>query len=99
MFYTNYGYPNFYGVDFDDDTGKMFVSYYDSSTYPTYNRYLMEVNHNPSSINSTWSIGSAADYNYKTTSTSGNQNSFAVDLPRVIVNEYNVRGLVTIISV
>ncbi|MGA0380879.1 MAG: hypothetical protein ACO3NJ_08845, partial [Candidatus Poseidoniaceae archaeon] len=93
--YTNYGYPNYLtGVDFDDDTGKLYVSYYDSSSYPTYNRYLMEVNPtNPSSINSTWSIGSAADYNYKTTSTSGNQNSgLVVDLPRVIVNEYNVQG-------
>ncbi|MEC8141910.1 MAG: hypothetical protein VX071_00290, partial [Candidatus Thermoplasmatota archaeon] len=82
--YTSYGYPYYLtGVDFDDDTGKMFVSYYDSSTYPTYNRYLMEVNpSNPSSINSTWSIGSAADYNYKTTSTAGNQNSgLVVDLP------------------
>ena len=93
--YTSYGYPYYLtGVDFDDDTGKMFVSYYDSSTYPTYNRYLMEVNpSNPSSINSTWSIGSAADYNYKTTSTSGNPNSgLVVDLPRVILNEYNVQG-------
>ncbi|MGB1793173.1 MAG: hypothetical protein ACPHMS_04735, partial [Candidatus Poseidoniaceae archaeon] len=93
--YTNYGYPNYLtGVDFDDDTGKLYVSYYDSSSYPTYNRYLMEVNPtNPSSINSTWSIGSASDYNYKTTSTSGNPNSgLVVDLPRVIVNEYNVQG-------
>ena len=93
--YTSYGYPNYLtGVDFDHDTGKMFVSYYDSSTYPTYNRYLMEVNpSNPSSINSTWSIGSAVDYNYKTTSSIGNQNSgLVVDLPRVIVNEYNVQG-------
>ena len=93
--YTSYGYPYYLtGVDFDDDTGKMFVSYYDSSTYPTYNRYLMEVNpSNPRSINSTWSIGSAVDYNYKTTSSIGNQNSgLVVDLPRVIVNEYNVQG-------
>lgn len=93
--YTSYGYPNYLtGVDFDHDTGKMFVSYYDSSTYPTYNRYLMEVNpSNPSSINSTWSIGSAVDYNYKTTSSIGNQNSgLVVDLPRVIVNEYNIQG-------
>ncbi len=93
--YTSYGYPYYLtGVDFDDDTGKMFVSYYDSSTYPTYNRYQMEVNpNNPSSINSTWSIGSAADYNYKTTSTSGNPNSgLVVDLPRIIVNEYNQQG-------
>jgi hypothetical protein len=72
----------------------MFVSYYDSSTYPTYNRYLMEVNpSNPRSINSTWSLGTAVDYNYKTTSTAGNQNSgLVVDLPRVILNEYNVQG-------
>ena len=93
--YTSYGYPYYLtGVDFDDDSGKMFVTYYDSSTYPTYNRYLMEVNpSNPSSINSTWSIGSAADYNYKTTSTAGNPNSgLVVDLPRVILNEYNVQG-------
>ena len=93
--YYNYGYPYYLtGVDFDDDTGKMFVSYYDSSTYPTYNRYLMEVNpSNPRSINSTWSLGTAVDYNYKTTSTAGNQNSgLVVDLPRVILNEYNVQG-------
>ncbi len=93
--YYNYGYPYYLtGVDFDDDTGKMFVSYYDSSTYPTYNRYLMEVNpSNPRSINSTWSLGTAVDYNYKTTSTAGNQNSgLVVDLPRIILNEYNVQG-------
>ena len=93
--YYSYGYPYYLtGVDFDDDTGKMFVSYYDSSTYPTYNRYLMEVNpSNPRSINSTWSLGTAADYNYKTTSTAGNQNSgLVVDLPRIILNEYNVQG-------
>ena len=93
--YYNYGYPYYLtGVDFDDNTGKMFVSYYDSSTYPTYNRYLMEVNpSNPRSINSTWSLGTAVDYNYKTTSTAGNQNSgLVVDLPRVIVNEYNIQG-------
>ena len=93
--YYDYGYPYYLtGVDFDDDTGKMFVSYYDSSTYPTYNRYLMEVNpSNPRSINSTWSLGTAVDYNYKTTSTAGNQNSgLVVDLPRVILNEYNVQG-------
>ena len=93
--YTSYGYPYYLtGVDFDDNTDKMYVSYYDSSTYPTYNRYLMEVNpSNPSSINSTWSIGNAADYNYKTTSTAGNPNSgLVVDLPRVILNEYNVQG-------
>ena len=93
--YYNYGYPYYLtGVDFDDDTGKMFVSYYDSSTYPTYNRYLIEVNpSNPRSINSTWSLGTAVDYNYKTTSTAGNQNSgLVVDLPRVILNEYNVQG-------
>ena len=93
--YYNYGYPYYLtGVDFDDDTGRMYVSYYDQSTYPTYNRYLMEVNpSNPRSINSTWSIGSAADYNYKTTSTAGNPNSgLVVDLPRIILNEYNVQG-------
>ena len=93
--YYNYGYPYYLtGVDFDDNTGRMYVSYYDQSTYPTYNRYLMEVNpSNPRSINSTWSIGSAADYNYKTTSTAGNPNSgLVVDLPRIIINEYNVQG-------
>ena len=93
--YYNYGYPYYLtGVDFDDNTGRMYVSYYDSSTYPTYNRYLMEVNpSNPRSINSTWAIGSAADYNYKTTSTAGNPNSgLVVDLPRIILNEYNVQG-------
>ncbi len=93
--YTNYNYPTYLtGVDFDEDTGKLFVSYYDSSTYPTYNRYLMEVNpSNPSSISSTWSLGSAVDYNYKTTSTAGNPNSgLVVDLPRVILNEYNSQG-------
>lgn len=93
--YTNYNYPTYLtGVDFDEDTGKLFVSYYDSSTYPTYNRYLMEVNpSNPSSISSTWDLGTAADYNYKTTSTAGNPNSgLVVDLPRIILNEYNQQG-------
>ena len=54
----------------------------------------MEVNpSNPRSINSTWSIGSVTDYNYKTTSTAGNPNSgLVVDLPRIIINEYNVQG-------
>ena len=54
----------------------------------------MEVNpSNPSSISSTWSLGTATDYMYKTTSTAGNQNSgLVVDLPRIIVNEYNQQG-------
>ena len=91
--YTNYNYPTYLtGVDFDEDTGKLFVSYYDSSTYPTYNRYLMEVDPSrPSSINSTWSLGTAADYMYKTTSTAGNQNSgLVVDLPRIILDRKSV---------
>ena len=98
--YTNYGYRNYLtGVDFDDDTGKMFVSYYDSSTYPTYNRYLMEVSEQSEFHQLNMVHRFRTDYNYKTTSTSGNQNSGLVVDPHVIVNEYNVQGLVTIISV
>ena len=43
------------GVDFDDDTGKMYISTYD---YQGQSHYLKEVNPaSPTSINGSWLIG------------------------------------------
>jgi hypothetical protein len=52
-----YGYPNYLtGVDFDDDTGKLYISTYDTSGQY---HYVKEVNPaSPTSINGSWSMGS-----------------------------------------
>ena len=81
----NFNYPYYItGVDFDDNTGKLYATYYDSSSYPNYYRYLMELNPaSPTSINGTWLLGSANDFN-------SNMNAgLKVSHPRVIVNEYS----------
>jgi len=89
----NYNYPYYLtGVDFDDSNGKLYLTYYDGSNYPTYTRYLLEVNpQSPTtSINGSWQLGTSADFSHKTTSNVGNYLSgLIVNFPRVIVNEYN----------
>ncbi len=52
-----YSYPNYLtGVDFDDDTGKLYISTYDTSGQY---HYVKEVNPaSPTSINGSWSMGS-----------------------------------------
>ena len=88
-YFSSYG--SLTGVDFDEDSGKMFVSYQDRFSYT---RHLLEVDQtNPTSVNTTWLLGSPSEYNYMSTSTAGNPNSgLVVDLPRIILNEYNVQG-------
>ena len=72
------------GVDIDEDSGRMFVLYYQSS-YPNYNRYLYEVNPaNPSISNGTWLLGTRDELG----STSTNPSGLIVDLPKIITNEY-----------
>ena len=77
------------GVDFDDDSGKLYATYCDN-TYPTYYRYLYELNpSSPTSINGTWLLGGDS------TSCSSTNNVIAglkVSNQRVIVNEYSQSG-------
>ena len=63
----SFGYPYYItGVDFDESTNKLWATYYDTSSYPSYNQYLMELNPaSPTSINGTWSLGSSVDFNHK----------------------------------
>lgn len=73
------GYIN--GVDFDENTGKMYLSTYN---YQSSDHYLHEVNpSNPTMINGTWSIGSSAGI------TSSYGAGLIVSLPTVIYNEYD----------
>ena len=57
----NYLYPNYItGVDFDDATGKMYISTYDTSAQ---NHYLKEVNPaSPTVIQNTWLMTSTSYY-------------------------------------
>ena len=49
-YFSSYG--SLTGVDFDEDSGKMFVSYQDRFSYT---RHLLEVDQtNPTSVNTTW---------------------------------------------
>ena len=42
---VHFGYPYYItGVDFDESTNKLWATYYDTSSYPSYNQYLMELN-------------------------------------------------------
>ena len=78
---------NYYpmGVDVDEDSGRLFLLMYDSSSYPNYNRYLYEVNpSNPSSSNGTWLLGSRDQLGSSSTQASG----LIVNLPKIITNEY-----------
>ena len=73
------GYIN--GVDFDDNTGKMYLSTY---SYQSADHYLHEVDStNPTLINGTWSIGSAAGIK------SSYGAGLVVNLPTIIYNEYD----------
>ena len=75
-------YPS--GVDIDEDTGKMFVLYYQSS-FPNYNRYLYEVDPtNPTRINGSWLLGTREELG----STSTQPGGLVVDLPKIVTNEY-----------
>ena len=75
-------YPS--GVDIDEDTGKMFLLYYQSS-FPNYNRYLYEVDPtNPTRINGSWLLGTREDLG----STSTQPGGLVVDLPKIVTNEY-----------
>jgi len=75
-------YPS--GVDIDEDTGKMFLLYYQSS-FPNYNRYLYEVDStNPTRINGSWLLGTREELG----STSTQPGGLVVDLPKIISNEY-----------
>ena len=73
------GYIN--GVDFDENTGKMYLSTY---SYQSSDHYLHEVNpSNPTMVNGTWSIGSSAGI------TSSYGAGLIVNLPTIIYNEYD----------
>ena len=73
------GYIN--GVDFDDNSGKMYLSTY---SYQSRDHYLHEVDStNPTMINGTWSIGSAAGI------VSSYGAGLVVNLPTIIYNEYD----------
>lgn len=72
------------GIDFDEDSGRMFLLMYQSS-FPNYNRYLYEVNpSNPTTVNGTWLLGTRDNLGSPSTIPSG----LIVDLPKIITNEY-----------
>lgn len=78
---------NYYpmGVDVDEDSGRLFLLMYDSSSYPNYNRYLYEVDPlNPSSTNGSWLLGTRDQLGSSNTQASG----LIVNLPKIITNEY-----------
>ena len=76
---SSQGYIN--GVDFDDNTGKMYLSTYN---YQSSNHYLHEVNpNNPTMVNGTWAIGSTAGI------TSSYGAGLIVNLPTIVYNEYD----------
>ena len=80
--YTGSYYPM--GVDIDEDSGRMFLLMYES-LYPTYNRYLYEVNpSSPTSVNGSWLLGSKEQLGDANTQVSG----LVVDLPKIVTNEY-----------
>ncbi len=81
--YSGSYYPM--GVDFDEDSGRMFLLMQDSS-WPNYNRYLYEVNPtSPTQINGTWLLGTKETLGDASTQPSG----LVVDLPKIVTNEYN----------
>ena len=57
----NYGYPNYIsGIDFDDETGKMYIATYDTQVR---NHYLKEVNPaSPLVVTNTWLMLSTTNY-------------------------------------
>lgn len=76
---SSQGYIN--GIDFDENSGKMYLSTYN---YASSDHYVHEVNPtNPTMINGTWSIGSAGGI------TSSYGAGLIVNLPTIIYNEYD----------
>ncbi|MEC8415795.1 MAG: hypothetical protein VXZ04_04005, partial [Candidatus Thermoplasmatota archaeon] len=76
----NYQYPNYItGVDFDDATGKMYVSVYDTSAQ---NHYLKEVNPaSPTVVTGTWLMTSTSYYY-------DHGAGLSVSMPNVMYNIY-----------
>ena len=76
----NYQYPNYIsGVDFDDNTGKMYVGVYDRNAQ---NHYLREVNPaSPTVVNQTWLMTSTTYYN-------DYGAGLSVSMPSVMYNIY-----------
>ncbi len=83
---SSYGYLT--GIDFDESTGDLWATSYDSSST---NQYLLELNPStPTSINGSWSLGTSSEFN-----NFGANNQISgldVNYPRVTVNEYNNQG-------
>ncbi|RJU88154.1 MAG: hypothetical protein DWC05_01375 [Candidatus Poseidoniales archaeon] len=76
----NYNYPNYIsGVDFDDETGKMYIATYDTQVR---NHYLKEVNpSSPTVITNTWLMTSTSNYyDYGA--------GLSVSMPNVMYNIY-----------
>ena len=76
----NYQYPNYIsGVDFDDNTGKLYVGVYDRNAQ---NHYLREVNPaSPTVVNQTWLMTSTSYYN-------DYGAGLSVSMPSVMYNIY-----------
>ncbi len=76
----NYQYPNYItGVDFDDNTGKMYIGVYDTSAQ---NHYLKEVNaSSPTVVNGTWLMTSTSYYY-------DHGAGLSVSMPNVMYNIY-----------
>ncbi len=76
----NYGYPNYVtGVDFDDNTGKMYIGVYDTSAQ---NHYLKEVNpSSPTVVLGTWLMTSTSYYY-------DHGAGLTVSMPNVMYNIY-----------
>ncbi|MGB0312623.1 MAG: hypothetical protein ACPGDD_01890, partial [Poseidonia sp.] len=76
----NYQYPNYItGVDFDDNTGKMYIGVYDTSAQ---NHYLKEVNpSSPTVVTGTWLMTSTSYYY-------DHGAGLSVSMPNVMYNIY-----------
>ena len=76
----NYQYPNYItGMDFDDNTGKMYIGVYDASAQ---NHYLKEVNpSSPTVITGTWLMTSTSYYY-------DHGAGLTVNMPNVMYNIY-----------
>ncbi len=76
----NYNYPNYItGVDFDDNTGKMYIGVYDTSAQ---NHYLKEVNPaSPTVVTGTWLMTSTSYYY-------DHGAGLSVSMPNVMYNIY-----------
>ena len=76
----NYQYPNYItGIDFDDNTGKMYIGVYDTSAQ---NHYLKEVNpSSPTVVTGTWLMTSTSYYY-------DHGAGLSVSMPNVMYNIY-----------